>query len=189
MRVHELAKELGVASKEIVSKIKGQGGKVGNHMSQLDETWVGKMRSAFPQTATKTKAASTSPAKSSKSGASTTKEKKATLKKSKTSADQVKKEELPAQKIAEPQTIEVETEVPTPEPEVPPVSEPELPTIVVRFPTTVGKLAELTKKSIPALIKTLMEMGIFCKCEPIFESRSCHEFGRTFGRTVRKDGG
>ena len=46
MRVHELAKELGAQSKDLIAEIEKLGGSVKNHMSLVDEKIVGKIRAA-----------------------------------------------------------------------------------------------------------------------------------------------
>ena len=46
-RVHELAKELNVSSKEIISKLEGIGKPVSNHMSSVDEGDVSRLKKEF----------------------------------------------------------------------------------------------------------------------------------------------
>ena len=46
-RVHEMAKELNVSSKEIITKMEAYGKTVTNHMSALDESDVSRLRKDF----------------------------------------------------------------------------------------------------------------------------------------------
>jgi len=50
-RVHELAKELNVSSKELITKMEAYGRPVSNHMSSLDENDVSRIRKDFPKPA------------------------------------------------------------------------------------------------------------------------------------------
>ena len=47
MRVHELAKEIGVGNREIIEKLNELGASVTNHMSSIDESQARKVREAF----------------------------------------------------------------------------------------------------------------------------------------------
>ena len=51
-RVHELAKELNVSSKELISKLGTYGKTVTNHMSSLDESDVSRLKKDFTKPAT-----------------------------------------------------------------------------------------------------------------------------------------
>ena len=48
MRVHELAKELGLQSKDLIARIEKLGGTAKNHMSVVDEAMISKLRTAAP---------------------------------------------------------------------------------------------------------------------------------------------
>ena len=50
MRIHELAKELGVSSKDLLAKLHELGTEVKSHMSVLDETAIGLMRREWSKT-------------------------------------------------------------------------------------------------------------------------------------------
>jgi len=57
MRVHELAKKLGVSSKEVIAEIKKLGGTVKNHMSQVDDSMLTKLTASVSKQAPKAQVA------------------------------------------------------------------------------------------------------------------------------------
>ncbi len=193
MRIHELAKELNLSSKELIAKIEALGGEAKGHMSLVDEVLIPKLKAAASPTtvskeapakdkAEKKKAVAVSPA----SVAASTKEapKKIAEKPAKPEAPKAP-EKTPSSKpvVAEPAksaekpAVNVSPEpakaaAPKVEKPVPASSAPVSPAvkaepqnvekvIMLRFPITVGNLAQETRQSVSGIIKSLMAMGIF----------------------------
>ena len=118
MRVHELAKELGLNSKELIQKLSKLGVSVKSHMSSLDTDTVTKVKKKLPQ-----KKAPRSKASIPKAKAVGAKAETPTIggeKKEKASEIKPIKEQKPKPK--EPEEVPVEQETATEE--TPPVSPP-----------------------------------------------------------------
>lgn len=154
MRVHELAKKLGIPSKELVAQIKEEGGEVKNHMSVVDEEMV----ELFLQAA----AADSRAEKGEKKSASKSKA-KSEAKKTKPANQKAEAHEAPSsESVKEAPEPKQKTEAPKPK-----VAEPTLApevtsnVIQVRFPITVGDLAEKFGMPVHGLIKELMGIGVF----------------------------
>ena len=70
MKVYELAKELGMESKELVSELQNRGIEVKNHMSALEEGQVSEIKNSFStkKEAPVNKSAEQTPAEEDKRG-------------------------------------------------------------------------------------------------------------------------
>ncbi len=182
MRVHELAKELKISSKELINILQKQGVDAKSHMTSLDDNAMSQVKQKKAPAATKPAAISTpAPAKTSPvKAASLKKEKKAPareIKPSRKTAPKAAPQETPK---AAPE--EVPKEAPKPaeiKPEKPLQAKPvevkvavkddpkvAAPTAVadairIEFPVTVGTLASRLNLRVSDVIKTLMGLGVF----------------------------
>ncbi|HOW58633.1 MAG TPA: translation initiation factor IF-2 [Candidatus Omnitrophota bacterium] len=234
MRVHELAKQLGVTSKELIAKLKTEGVQVSNHMALLGEEVIQKyMKStsaSSPSSKDKKNSVEEPPKKTKK-----TVEKKVKVKTTAPTeefsvpkkaapgtvapAASVKKEKLKTAEIpvvekkieskpVEQKNPEVKTPFPavvsgTPKPKTaseavkvgvsssePP--KPVAPTppakqmVDVRFPITVGDLAQKMNRKIPELIKTLMGIGIFANVNQLLNEEIVYAAAETMGIVIKK---
>ncbi|NDL66320.1 translation initiation factor IF-2 [Anaerotalea alkaliphila] len=71
IRIHELAKELGIDNKELIHTLTGYGLEIQSHMNSVDEQYVGKVRQKYGKTAPATPSAPSAPpapAKTSQQG-------------------------------------------------------------------------------------------------------------------------
>lgn len=145
MRVHELAKELGMTSKDLMARIAELGGSVKSHMAIVDVELLtllqGKLKNAAQQPAAKDE-------KIPAAGEAKT----AVL------------AEKPSAKPGETQTAAAEA-VPAPAQARPAAVssavQEKSKKLAINFPVTVGNLASELNVRIPLLIKALMEIGIF----------------------------
>ncbi len=160
MRVHELAKELGLSSKELLDKLHGLRVEAKNHMAALDD-----------KTVTRIKAELKKPKKSVVAAKPVAKPAAPPLKKPEVkTAETPKKTEVKKSEIKIPEAPkkpELKPVPPTP-PVVVPAPVPALtPTTVVaeriklEFPISVGTLAARLNVRVSELIKALMEVGVF----------------------------
>lgn len=174
MRVHELAKELKISSKELINILQKQGVDAKSHMTNLDDNAVSQAKQKKAPAATKPAAISTpAPAKTNPVKAAPLKKEK------KAPAPEIKLSPKTAPKAA---LQEVPKEAPKPaeiKPEKPLQAKPEevkvavkedlkvaAPTAVadairIEFPVTVGTLASRLDLKVSDVIKTLMGLGIF----------------------------
>jgi translation initiation factor IF-2 len=151
MRVHELAKELGVESKWLIAEIKKLGAEVKSHMSLVEDDVAAKFRKQPAG------AAAGVPVASKKEPPPAAVKKDAPVK---VVPVQAVAPEAPAPAQPAPRTPSVqETVAPKPAP-VLPVAAPAY-VAKIHFPITVGNLAVALRVKIPELIKTLMSIGIF----------------------------
>ncbi len=151
MRVHELAKELGVESKWLIAEIKKLGAEVKSHMSLVEDDVAAKFRKQPAG------AAAGVPVASKKEPPPAAVKKDAPVK---AVPVQAVAPEAPAPAQPAPRTPSVqETVAPKPAP-VLPVAAPAY-VAKIHFPITVGNLAVALRVKIPELIKTLMSIGIF----------------------------
>lgn len=166
MRVHELAKELGLGSKEVIAKIEELGGSVKGHMSLVDEAMIPKIRSGLSSSKTATAVETPKSAPKEKEAVSKSKPlevKSVTPKASeKPTTAEEKKPELKSEKAEAPKVAATpeKAAAPTPVKKAEPAA-PEMPSIAMRFPITVGNFAAETRQTIPSIIKTLMTIGVF----------------------------
>jgi len=138
MRVHELAKELGLTSKDLLGRIRELGGDVKNHMAVVDVDLLMLIQGKI-DTVKGNAAPESAPAdKASKAG----KEKSAASEGHEETGPQPSGEQAVAEADAAPETGQKGA-------------------LKIQFPITVGNLAAHLKISVPSLIKELMTMGIF----------------------------
>ena len=161
-RVHEIAKELGLTSKEVLAHLEKIGNPVKSHSSTVEEELAEKIKAelgapAAPAEKPKAKA----PAKTAAKAPTAAPPKKAPAKKTveKAPVPKVEAETAPAV-VTEPATVEepaVEVPEPVhePEPEVPAASGP----IHVHRGITVKELADKLERSPAEIVKTLLGMG------------------------------
>lgn len=206
MRVHELAKELGIASKDLIAQIEKLGGSAKNHMAVVEETLLAKLRkpaavSAKPE---KTEAKKTeAPAKAAASKSETAPSaKKAEKKETVPAAAEVKPAEKKPAPVIEtvvfstrssshrPHHAQAREEVkPEVKAEVKPVPAPEpaaKPVFEIRFPIMVGSLASQLNLRIPELIKALMSMGIFANVNQLLNEDIVMDLGKKLGLEIKK---
>ncbi|MBN1688086.1 MAG: translation initiation factor IF-2 [Candidatus Omnitrophica bacterium] len=179
MRVHELAKELGITSKELIAQIKKMGGDVKNHMSLVDDAMVDGL--------TKPEAKKIIPEAKKEEKQEKGKIKKAPLKKEKAKAEPAR----PASPKEAPQAMEKESE----EGEEPlqaglqkeeKKQDEEKNVIPIPIPVTVGNLADLFKIKIPELIKSLMGIGIFANVNHLLNEEIVFKVAKQLGLSVKK---
>ncbi|MDA9101137.1 translation initiation factor IF-2 [Omnitrophica bacterium] len=166
MRVHELAKELGVTSKEMIAEIKKLGGEVKNHMSHVEDAILEKL-------------SKTKPSKGAEP------EKKAAAKPG--SKKEAPKKEEP--KREEPKREPVKVEAPVTPVELPksaPAAAPVKKKVVIRFPVTVGALAADLKMRLPELIKALMTLGVFANINQLLNEEIVFTLAEQLGVEIEK---
>ena len=189
MRVHELSKELGVGSKNLVALAKKLGSQATTHMSLIEDEVVAKLRaqhSAKPAAA-KTKAApavAAAPAKVAAKTAAPAQAAKKTEVKTPPPAAPVKKEatvtvvksSAPEKKIEPAEPVKIE----------PVKAEPPQKLVEVSYPITVGKLAEALSMRIPELIKALMGIGIFANVNQLLNEEIVQGISRPLNVNIQK---
>lgn len=185
MRVHELAKELGVPSKDLIEKIHALGGVAKNHMALVDDAMIQNLKkgsSAKPAAAVK----ETAPKKTAEAPAKKTAEKKPETPAAAPKPAAPKAEVKPAHapKPAEP----VKTEAPAPKVSapVPKAPEPASKAIEIRYPITVGVLAQVLNFKIPELIKHLMGMGIFANVNQLLNEDVVSTLAKKLNIEIKK---
>ena len=161
MRVHELAKELGVPSKDLIAEIVKLGGQAKNHMAMVDQPIIDKLKAkgGAAKTATAVAPAAAKP----KAEAKPAEKKPAPVATPAPAAVAPKATPAPAPAAAAPKAAP-QPPPPVVAPAAPSRPAPAAPTpkvVKVRFPTMVGSLAQELNVRIPELIKALMGMGIF----------------------------
>lgn len=186
MRVHELAKELGMPSKDLIARIQLLGGEVKNHMSQLDESTLTLLQGKLDlgksdkssQDKSPTAVASKSAVKKSKVPGKT--------EKTPGSATPEPAAAAPVQAVTgSPKTLKQETsEVPAAGGAAPAPEKSNA--IEIRFPITVGHLAEQLKLRIPEVIKHLMEIGIFANVNQLLNEEIGKKLGHKLGLSIQK---
>ncbi len=161
IRVHNLAKELGLTSKDLIGKLKALGVKVKGHMSALDEETVEIVRHEF-ESKKKPKA-----------------EKKPKVEKivKKSKEDPVKEvpreEARTKQDPAKPRTVSSEVE------------EKALKPLEVELPLTVKQLATKLNMKPNELIKILMKKGIFANLNQSLADDAVIEIAKGFGYGIK----
>jgi translation initiation factor IF-2 len=171
MRVYELAKELGLASKEAVELLVGLGVDVKSHSSSVTEEEAAKLRKA-QKPASKPKTTTKKPPKAK---VEPKKQPKAEPK-----AEPKAKAEPPAEKPAQ----EVEA-APPPEPQPPePKPAPAGPPIQVSRGATVEELATKLERSPTELIKALMALGEMKTITQSLDDDSIELLAQEFGAAV-----
>lgn len=162
MRVHELAKEFGISSKELISQIRNLGQEVKTHMSVINDDLVPLLRKVHGHAAV--------PADDQ--GAAGEKEEGA-------SPSSSVRQASPQAAVAE----EIEEEEEDFE-----ESESGSAVIKIRFPITVGNLAVKLKQTIPQLIKTLMGMGVFANVNQLLNEEIGYKAAQALGIAIEKEG-
>lgn len=194
MRVHELAKELGVSSKDIIAEIQKIGGQVKGHMSLVEDAWLPKIQAALKTSsaaAVETPKAESIPKKAEiKSQKSAESVPVVPVKKEVSApASQQPKQEVPVKPVApkvsesvlpaKPQTSAIPTKA-----EPVPAAPKE---IKVRLPITVGNLAAIANISIPTMIKSLMAMGIFANVNQLLNEEIVKNLAEVLNLSIVKE--
>ncbi|MFA6599797.1 MAG: translation initiation factor IF-2 [Candidatus Omnitrophota bacterium] len=170
MRVHELAKELGMESKALMAEMTKLGEAPKSHMSQVDEIIVAKIRAGRPASAASAavKTASAPVVAPAAVARPVPPAKVVAASGAKAEPSAVATMPPPAAKKAEPAAAKPVAPAPAPvAASVAPVREAAAPKVPepyvakIHFPITVGNLAEALRVRIPDLIKSLMGIGIF----------------------------
>ncbi len=177
MRVHELAKELGVVSKDLVEKIQKLGGSAKSHMSVVEDEIVAKLRGG--------KSSPSAPQVSVKAEAPKAKPEAASV------AVQEKPKPAPVKEAPKPApapvapAAPVAAPAPQPKPAVPqaPAAVPAV--LEIPFPINVGNLAERLNMRIPELIKNLMGMGIFANVNQLLNEEIVVALGKKLSLNIR----
>ncbi len=205
MRVHELAKELDISSKELLDKLAEKKIAAKNHMSNLDPSTVGlflkKTKPAATVTVTKKSVSTKPPAAKEPSVKKATQPVVPPPVKRKTEVKEVKKE-LPKvekkQAVAPTITKAPEpTKAPTaqtPKPVITPTqteapAKPAPPTVPqkivqIQAPLTVGDLARAFNATPAQMIKTLMTIGIFANINQVLDEQVVKRAADTVGIKV-----
>ncbi|MFZ5802940.1 MAG: translation initiation factor IF-2 [Candidatus Omnitrophota bacterium] len=160
MRVHELAKELGMTPKELIPKIRKLGFDAKSHMSVVDAEIANLLRKVV---GVPTKAAETK---------HETPEDPATIEVEKAAAEEKAAEEMK----------QLEKDLAALEP-----TEPRSSAIRVRMPITVGALATTLKMKIPDLIKELMGLGVFANVNQLLNEEIILRLAKKTGLPIEKE--
>ncbi len=184
MRVHELAKELGVTSKDLMAKIEKIGGSVKNHMSVIEEDMIEKLRNG--KTASKPAEAPKSEVKPAKPEVKETK-KAAFVKAAATIPVEKKAEAAPSPKTELPKVEEKKAAAVPSAPKPQAITEPApKAAIEIRFPIMVGALASQLGIRVPDMIKALMGMGIFANVNQLLNEDIVHDLAGKLGISIKK---
>ncbi len=176
MRVHELAKELGIPSKDLIAKIQQLGGQVKNHMSLIDDPMVESLRKPGQKPA----ASAPTPAPVAP----------------KSSAVPPKTQQAPpVQKPLPPKSVAPVSATPKPAFEEKPVA-PSRPAPVassavadvpqVRLPIMVGSLAAQLNIKVSDLIKALMDIGVFANVNQLLNEDIVMKLAHKLGISIKK---
>ncbi|MBI3307699.1 MAG: translation initiation factor IF-2 [Candidatus Omnitrophica bacterium] len=162
MRIHELAKSLGMSSKDLIERIRSLGGDAKTHMSVVDEETLRFLQGRL-----------SNPSKTSDKKTVVQEVPPPVLAPKKTKTEDFKKseEEIPLEKSpAAAPAVETKTAQ----------------AIRIHFPVTVGRLAEELNVRIPELIKALMGIGIFANVNQLLNEEIVFKVAATMGLTVEK---
>lgn len=155
MRVHELAKELGLPSKDLIAQIRELGGDVKSHMTVVDVELLTLIQGKID--VSKKSAPVKDDSKKSEEGGKAEQQDKRGRKKTDESAK-------PAQEEKKPE-----------------IKKPDDGILRLQFPITVGNFADLLKQSVPSLIKTLMGLGIFANVNQLLNDEIGHAVAEKLG--------
>ncbi|MBI3312672.1 MAG: translation initiation factor IF-2 [Candidatus Omnitrophica bacterium] len=163
MRIHELAKSLGMSSKDLIERIRSLGGDAKTHMSVVDEETL-----KFLQGRLTAPSSQKSAAKSDASDTSTMVQPPPAKK----AKEEIKKTEAaqPIQSVEPASTAQTHT----------------VEAIRIRFPVTVGHLATEFNTRIPDLIKALMTIGIFANVNQLLNEEIVFKVAKVLGIPVEK---
>ncbi len=173
MRVHELAKMLGMPSKDLIARINQLGGSVKNHMSQLDAATLQLIQGKVSAAAVSGNA----------------KEKEAVPAAADVSLEHEKNRLAPAavQEKADPLSVtEAHPAAPSAVPVETPSESSDTAQIVLQIPITVGNLAEQFRLRVSEVIKHLMEVGIFANVNQLLNEEIVFKLAGKLGIKVRK---
>jgi len=170
MRVHELAKELGVSSKDLISQIRNLGQEVKTHMSVINEDVLPLIRKVHghPAAAKAAEAARANAVEEKFTEAET----QAAVK-----AEAARDKKFDSRPAAPGQTAVTEKSQPVAVPSG---------KIVVRFPLTVGSFAEVLKLRIPDVIKALMGIGVFANVNQLLNEEIGFKIAGVLGVPIEK---
>jgi translation initiation factor IF-2 len=174
MRVHELAKELNLSSRELLEKLQTLGVEAKSHMSRLEEAAVKRVRTELKKP---TPSAKAEPPK----GKVVPVEKKPEAKTPEAVAPAKRAEEKPRPPAAPPEEKIEKKEL---APASTAVAEP----IRVRIPITVGELASRLNLRLSEVIKGLMGLGIFANVNQLLSEEIVFRVSSHFGIPVEKIG-
>lgn len=215
MRVHELAKKLGITSKELIAQLNKQGVSVKNHMALLGDEVVKKFSKVEP--APKAKAGAVKE-KGFAPKIKTVVEKKEKAKEALKPEPAPLKKELSKSAVApvvekkpEPKPVEPKPaatpspvkEVVKPKPVAEPVTPAKAPAAPVEtpkpmpapavkiateipFPITVGDFAQRINRKIPEVIKTLMGLGIFANVNQLLNEEIVYALAEALSIEIKK---
>ena len=174
MRVHELAKELEVSSKDLINQIRNLGQEVKTHMSVVSDEIIPLIRKVHghavkPGTAKKSKTG-TAP------GSSLAGEKNAAERASKEtlSSEPASLKPHPGDKVLSGATAVLENAAVVPS------------KLAIRFPLTVGNFSEQLKIRIPDVIKALMGIGIFANVNQLINEEIGFKAAHALGVPIEK---
>ncbi|MDP8229605.1 MAG: translation initiation factor IF-2 [Candidatus Gorgyraea atricola] len=166
IKVHKLAKELGLTSKELMAKLRALKIDAKTHMSTIDDDAVARVKKALGGKKAEKKV------------------KKAPVKKT-----PVRKPKKKAPKAAKPKPVKVEKVIvePTPEPEAPEVPEvPELKILKIDFPITVKDFALKLQVKVNDLIKNLMAKKILATINQTLDEETANSIADEFGYKIER---
>jgi len=184
MRVHELAKELKLSSKELLEKLEKLGIEAKNHMARLDEKAITRVKAGLKapkKTVQSEKPALAKPVPAKPAPAA------------RPAVSSVKKTEV---KKAEPQKPETARSEPkTPAPVVPLPLAPPPPSVPatavverirLEYPISVGTLAARLSVKVSELIKALMDLGVFANVNQLLGEEVVLKLGAKLGIPVER---
>lgn len=156
MRVHELAKKMGMKSAELLKLLKEQGIEAKSHMSNLDDDTCVLIEEEVG------KEASVEGGKTGDQDKKPKKTKKKTVKESKETKEKAKKKEDKAEKKKSTEAIQL------------------------KFPITVSSFAANLNIKVSELIKKLMGMGIFANVNQLLNEEIAGKVAESLGITVEE---
>ncbi len=176
MRVHELAKEFGVASKDLINQIRNLGQEVKTHMSVVNDDIIPLIRKVhgYPAKVSGSLAAKTAVVAIETPTVSGIPLEAAAPRNFSPDAGR-----QPAHPVS------VATVLRESEPQTEP-STVQNPKVVVRFPITVGVLSETLKLRIPDVIKALMSIGVFANVNQLLNEEIGFKAAHALGIPIEK---
>lgn len=203
MRIHELAKELNISSKEAIALVEKAGGAAKSHMSLVEDAVADAIRKKVSSKTAKAPALkkedkkeipsqvkAAAPQASTKSVAAVSEMKSALPKKveKKTASPepvQAKTQEVKKELAPPPPPAPIQPEVKSEPLRPQPPSGPK--PISIKFPITVGNLAAEINLPIPKLIKALMDMGIFANVNQLLNEEIVLSVAEVLQVAISKD--
>ncbi|MDP8263379.1 MAG: translation initiation factor IF-2 [Candidatus Ancaeobacter aquaticus] len=191
MRVHELAKELGLVSKDLITKLKELGCDVKGHMSSIDDDTVNKVKGAAgaQDVTVRSKPAKEIPAKTEKEVKKRGRKKKEQDPSKDDAVKEIKKtsEEVPSETIEEtiPHVEEPKEEIVDQEVSPEDISED---IIELLMPISVKDFADELALKPNELIMKLMKKGVFASINQTLDFDTCSALASEFGfKIVEKE--